>query len=156
MEVRPHGALDHAAPERAVGQGLIQGIARQRRHQSGVEHVELRAGAGPPDGAPRVVGQARHDAGVGQEIQVVADRRCVPGVPKPPHQVGVRDDLPRVLRDQVHELAHQRGLVHPCQRQDVAPENRRDDGIHHIAAPHLHVPDQRRGPPDSLRRTDTR
>ena len=77
----------------------------------------------------------------------MADRRCVPGIPEPPHQVGVRDDLPRVLRDQVHELAHQGGLVHPRQPQDVAPEDRRDDGIHHVAAPTSSCPGSTARPP---------
>ena len=146
VEVRPCGALDDAPPEGAVGADLLEGARERRRHEGGVEDVELGARSAGAVAGAGVLGEADDQSRIRKEPEVVRQRGGVAGFLNLPEHLVVGEDPAGVVAGQLHQAAHERGFLDAGQRDDVPFDAGGEDGAAHGGTPHIDIADLIRHP----------
>src|SRR5690606_4613355 len=76
-QMSPDRGLHETPPELPVRPYLLQALAPEGRHESRVQHLELRAGGLAACRVSRVLLEPGHEAGTRQQVEVVGERRGV-------------------------------------------------------------------------------
>ena len=139
MEVCSDGALDEAPPERPVSTDCLEGASQGRRHQRGIEHVQLGARGPARIRLGGVPGKTSDEASVRKQIEVGRQRGRVSGLLQLAQHLVVRQHLAGIPGGQLHQAAHERRLVHPGQGDDVPLDGGRDDRIENSPSPDFQV-----------------
>ena len=146
VEVRPHRAFHDPAPEGTVGADLLEGTLERDRHQGRVEDVQLRTRSAGDVSRAGVARQSGDQPGARQQVEVVGKRRGVPGLLQLAQHLVVGQDLAGILGAQLHQAAHQRGLLYPAECDDIPLDAGRDDGSLDGGTPGFQVADLFRHP----------
>src|SRR5690606_15386991 len=116
--------LHETPPALPVRPYLFQALAPEGRHESRVQHLELRAGGPAACRVSCVLLEPGHEPGTRQQVEVVGERRGVAGVLELTQHLVVGDHLARVAAGELEEPPQERRLVYAREQQHVAGDRK--------------------------------